>query len=353
MSTGKKVLTRIQNKHDLETNWNNATFAPLPGELIVYDKEVDNEGNITKYERFKIGDGSTPINDLHFSIDANQNKAAYEHSLVSGENPHGVTKQMLEVYDTYTNNEALLQDIGGIKASDHPNGFNNVPITDLITELLYPYKAPNISSFSLDPSASVKEKNVIFTCKTATVSVEKKTKPIERIELYRGTERIKYETNGVANGVTNLQFSINEELKGSTNTTYTVAVVEQGAEKEAASKSLTYTFVYPYFYGVINKGTTITSENIWSICNTFNKDVANKGQKKYKYTTNNQCPVIVYPKAHKLLSSIIDPNNFSQTWDQYLVTINNGTTIKGVEYYVYVGGASTASNVQYTFNHQS
>jgi hypothetical protein len=34
----KIVKTRIQNKHDLEVNWNNATFIPIAGEIIIYDK---------------------------------------------------------------------------------------------------------------------------------------------------------------------------------------------------------------------------------------------------------------------------------------------------------------------------
>ena len=34
-----KVNTRIQSKHDVEKNWANATFAPLPGEIIIYDKD--------------------------------------------------------------------------------------------------------------------------------------------------------------------------------------------------------------------------------------------------------------------------------------------------------------------------
>ena len=46
-NTNKKIVTRIQNKHDLEVNWMRATgFIPLAGELIYYDKEVDAEGNV-------------------------------------------------------------------------------------------------------------------------------------------------------------------------------------------------------------------------------------------------------------------------------------------------------------------
>lgn len=87
----KNIKTRIQNKHDLEVNWLQASdFVPLQGELIVYDIEVDSSGNtLTKtvdgtvvallpegrtapyaYERFKIGDGIHSVGDLPFVMDA-------------------------------------------------------------------------------------------------------------------------------------------------------------------------------------------------------------------------------------------------------------------------------------------
>jgi hypothetical protein len=85
----KKVQTRIQNKHDLEINWNKASFIPLAGELIIYEKEVDRQGNTLTmlvdglvvpalpegrstpytYERFKVGDGIKQINDLPFVVE--------------------------------------------------------------------------------------------------------------------------------------------------------------------------------------------------------------------------------------------------------------------------------------------
>ena len=59
----KNIKTRIIHKHDTEENWNKATnFIPKQGELIVYDND-----SIYDYERFKIGDGITNVNDLPFA----------------------------------------------------------------------------------------------------------------------------------------------------------------------------------------------------------------------------------------------------------------------------------------------
>lgn len=58
----KNVNTRIIHKHDTEINWSKATnFKPKQGEIIIYDKD-DNYN----YERIKVGDGVTLVNDLPF-----------------------------------------------------------------------------------------------------------------------------------------------------------------------------------------------------------------------------------------------------------------------------------------------
>lgn len=61
--TEKQILSRIIQKHDIETNWNKATnFVPMRGELIVYDIDANYD-----YERLKIGDGTTSVVDLPFT----------------------------------------------------------------------------------------------------------------------------------------------------------------------------------------------------------------------------------------------------------------------------------------------
>ena len=58
----KEFNARLILKHDTETNWLKATnFIPYLGELIVYDRDSN-----YSYERIKMGDGTTPVNDLPF-----------------------------------------------------------------------------------------------------------------------------------------------------------------------------------------------------------------------------------------------------------------------------------------------
>lgn len=63
----KTFNSRTVHKHDIEANWNRATFIPNQGEIIVYDIDAGHE-----YERFKIGDGVRDINSLPFANGATQ-----------------------------------------------------------------------------------------------------------------------------------------------------------------------------------------------------------------------------------------------------------------------------------------
>lgn len=76
----KNLRARIVNKHDIESNWLKSSFVPKQGEIIVYDIEVDSDGNTLTlpsgrtepyaYERIKVGDGIHNVNDLPFVNDA-------------------------------------------------------------------------------------------------------------------------------------------------------------------------------------------------------------------------------------------------------------------------------------------
>ena len=75
----KTLKARLVNKHDIEVNWLKSSFVPKQGELVVFDIEVDADGNALElpegrttpysYERIKIGDGITNVNDLPFATD--------------------------------------------------------------------------------------------------------------------------------------------------------------------------------------------------------------------------------------------------------------------------------------------
>ena len=64
MATEKTISARMQMKTDTALNWSKAiNFIPKKGEIIIYEADSD-----YGYERMKIGDGSTKVNDLPFVI---------------------------------------------------------------------------------------------------------------------------------------------------------------------------------------------------------------------------------------------------------------------------------------------
>ena len=85
----KNINARIQHKREFEINWLSSNFVPLQGEIIIYLKEIDpvtrnvlvtkKDGADTpvvpcngrtepySYDRIKIGDGKTSVNDLEFA----------------------------------------------------------------------------------------------------------------------------------------------------------------------------------------------------------------------------------------------------------------------------------------------
>lgn len=61
----KTINARIINKHDTEANWKKAVnFIPKKGEIILYDIDSTHDS-----VRVKIGDGTSKVNDLPFSVD--------------------------------------------------------------------------------------------------------------------------------------------------------------------------------------------------------------------------------------------------------------------------------------------
>lgn len=64
----KEIKGRFVQKHDIEANWKLATnFSPLLGEIIIYDADEN-----CAYDRIKIGDGVTNVNELPFiQLDVN------------------------------------------------------------------------------------------------------------------------------------------------------------------------------------------------------------------------------------------------------------------------------------------
>lgn len=314
-----KLNARIINKHDTESNWDKATnFIPKKGEIIVYEAD----DNAVPY--LKVGNGTKTVTELPYVSNKNTDEAI----------------EQLKNNDVFKDEDLILKPLGGISVGD---SLKDMSIKEVLKKLLYPYVAPEINSFILTPTPDiVYEKHVPFTVDKAVVKVTKKSENITEIRL--GDGDISYDidiTERVLNGD---NINVSTQYDDPDEPIICKLSVWDGVSTVEDTK--TYTFVYPYFYGVISNGDTINSTTILN----FEKSIRVQGSHSHEYTTTNQCPVIAYPKSYGELKSIKDPNNFTQGWTLSTVTVNNDTTIKNVEYYVYVGGASTAT-ATYKFNY--
>lgn len=315
----KKLHARQQQMCGTTSEYDNSTFKPSEAEIIVYSDKYTDEGKLSGF-RFKVGDGEHTADELPF-------------------------------YDSYINELPLLNDIGGIKASRHQNGFN-MSIKELLDELLYPYTVPTISGVSISDGGGVFEKGTTRTIKNITFIVTRMTNEFTASYKIGNGEQVTLALP-TPSGREYTYIVSNESGLGQLNSDGKVNIYVNDGESTVTS-STNYTFVYPYYYGVIGESESITEQLIKS----GTRDVKAKGNKTYKFTTDNQRPFIAYPSLYGNLKEIIDPNNFAQGWKKSTIKIlsnkeesftYNGTD--GVEYNVYIGDAATATNIEYDFKY--
>lgn len=244
----------------------------------------------------------------------------------------------------FENGITTVNALGGIPANTSLDGKS---VNEILDMLLFPYVKQTISNVKGTPNGGTFEhgNNQVITAVQATVT--KKSKKITKVELFNGSTSLGYkEGSEVENGGTFVFSGLNVEVP-SKNVQLTVKATDEKGEVVSGTTGA-FTFVYPYYYGVCNAGAVIDE----ALVEGLTKDVSGKGQKAYKYTTNNQCAVIAFPKAHGVLKSALDPNAFENiaAFTRHEVIVN-GLDGKDVAYYVYVSGAFSGSGFQYTFKY--
>lgn len=239
----------------------------------------------------------------------------------------------------YTNETPIVTAIGQIGVGDT---FANVPVSEMLTKILYPYVKPVINSASAAPSSRVVEKGITTRVTSVTASISKKSEAISSVALYNGGTLVENKVDVVANGGT---ITFDQAIEITDTATLKVKVTDTKPTTVEATAA-TYTYVYPYYYGTVAAGTDITSAVVLGLT----KDVAVKGNKTYTYNLNNDCAVIAYPKAYGELKSVLDPNSFdnmaSYTKTEVQVTGTDGTA---QPYLVYVKAPATATGFALTY----
>lgn len=120
MATEKTINARMQMKTDTALNWSKAiNFIPKKGEIIIYEADSDHG-----YERMKIGDGSTKVNDLPFVIGAkdwNQNDSTASDYIKNRPGGYTVNYPALDIEWDGVTGDRVSVDVDGrkyVKVSD-------------------------------------------------------------------------------------------------------------------------------------------------------------------------------------------------------------------------------------------
>ena len=242
----------------------------------------------------------------------------------------------------FENGITTVKELGGIPAGASLDGKSVKEILDM---LLFPYVKQVMGTVKGTPNGGTFEHGNNQTITAVQATVTKKSKKITKVELLQGSTVLAVkEGDEVANGGT-FTFSGLSVAVNSVNVQLTVRAYDE-TNATVEGKTGAFTFVYPYYYGVCEAGAVVDE----ALVEGLTKDITGKAEKAYSYTTNNQCAVIAFPKAHGVLKSAKDPNNFENiaAFTRHEVSVT-GLDKKAVVYYVYVSGAFTGSGFKYTF----
>ena len=254
--------------------------------------------------------------------------------------------------------------VGGVKVNDHfPIGTSYDTIFDSIFNPTFmpTYVAPSASiSYSVDTyyavGATVPAKTATVTYNAGAINVNG-TKQNNRggaatqYDIATTGADTEYSDTSTSSGAFSVP-TLTRAAKGTIVVTGTVSYAEGPQPKDSkgndvdsklpagtVTTSKTMTFIQPFYYG---KSATTTVSSLTGLT----EDVTAKGNKSYKFTTNNEHMVIAYDSSYGNLKSILDPNSFEVLSGWTKSTLTDGS----FTYNVYVADlATTDTNAQFTF----
>lgn len=217
--------------------------------------------------------------------------------------------------------------------------YENTDIMTVIHDILHPFVAPSGVSLSLSPTnGGVFEKGTSATVSSGTVRWTNGSTMVNKVELLKAGSSVA--TESLDASATNKVVTYSDTV--TQDTSYSGRITETGG-KSYTSGNVSFTFVYPYYYGVLEAGAELTGEAILGLT----KDVKIKGTKSYTFDTANveKKIVIAYPKSYGNLKSILDPNNFENI-DKFgspTVVSVTGTDSTPQDYNVYTANMNVSA----------
>ena len=207
--------------------------------------------------------------------------------------------------------------VGGI-----PSGTNLgvVPVLDQTTlrSMFYPYVAPTVS-IALTPAAGLREFGNPVAATIITPTTVRNSNPITTLTLSRSGVGLifTYGAPNPAGGVEPPYTDIGGAV--TTNTTYTATV---GDGTSTTNGTASYSFVYPYYYGV--GAPNLTGAQIGALT----KIIQTQQNTNTVTSPTVQVYYFAYPATYPNLTSILDQSNFETIGDY---TLRNPVVIIGLD----------------------
>jgi hypothetical protein len=257
-------------------------------------------------------------------------------------------KAYVDEEDVFETEMTTINALGGIAAGADLNGLTT---HEVLKKLLYPYVDATVGNATASPNGGTYEKGATKTITQVSISITKKSEPITSVALYNGSTLIEEKTgDAVKNGgtITFSGLSVEVPTNGNQLTVKVTYPDANGNAKTVEKKTTALTFVYPYYMGTCAAGTAIDE----TLVESLTKKVEGKGNKSNSFTVSDGHMVFAYPKAHGVLKSVLDPNNF-ETIGNYTRSEVSVTGLDGTAqaYYVYVSGATTVSGFTVNFKY--
>ena len=270
-----------------------------------------------------------------------QNKEATTNGVISADDGYaGLNSVSVNVSGgsegTYTNDTPTPAALGGISKGET---FSNVSFSDMFTKLLYPYVKPTVTARST-PNGGVFEKGSSQTVTAIAAIITKGTAAITKVEALDGSTVLGEKTS-TDFGSSTVTISVSQTV--TINKSFTARVTDS-ENKTYTANTASFSFVYPYYYGVAGASATINETLIKSLT----KSIKSKGTQTVSYTASDQRMIFASPYA---VSKIVDPNGFDVTTTFTMTRVSvTGLDETAQSYYVYAANeASTVSAFSVTF----
>jgi len=229
--------------------------------------------------------------------------------------------------------------------------FTSTGLKDTLDKIIrITYTAPTIS-LSMVGSGTLREKGASVASSLMTAAITKKSNDVGDVRFYQGATLLSTQTGNppVPSGGSptyNYASAFTDTISFSAQTTDILA--GGNGPTNVISSTVTFSFVYPYYWGV--GATGLTPAQVAALTKTVQNNTNSQavaftpavGQKYY----------FAYPASYGALTSILDQNNFETIADWTLTKSNiTGLDASAVSYRIYsfnnlVGVAGTYS---YTF----